>query len=217
MSRMRRNRCFRSAALLGLTVLLVLWLASLTTAVARFGSHSELVLGNGRLTLVSTDHPSFNKSGSNPDSYFARARFSVIDRKKLLDGNYMSLFSTTTRKQSVPYWDIYVAESSYIMRTDFWQTRGFGFELPKLETHNHVLRVAGSWQKVRMQVVKIPLGAVIVSSVLLATLIFRKPRSFPPGHCQQCNYNLYKNASNTCPECGAVTEHVARLEKSQAV
>ena len=47
-----------------------------------------------------------------------------------------------------------------------------------------------------------PLLAVLTPTSLLCI----RCRRFPPGHCQQCGYNLTGNVSGTCPECGTAVE-----------
>jgi predicted amidophosphoribosyltransferase len=41
-----------------------------------------------------------------------------------------------------------------------------------------------------------------------ALLWWRDRRLIPPGHCQNCGYNLTGNVSGRCPECGqAIDSH----------
>ena len=49
------------------------------------------------------------------------------------------------------------------------------------------------------------LGAVMLVFSVIAHLVAqpRLRRHFPPGHCQNCGYNLKGNESGTCPECGS--------------
>jgi hypothetical protein len=44
----------------------------------------------------------------------------------------------------------------------------------------------------------IPLLIVAIPTVFL----WRRGRRRPPGHCQNCGYNLTGNVSGVCPECG---------------
>jgi len=45
-----------------------------------------------------------------------------------------------------------------------------------------------------------PLAFIIVPTAFLWWLDRRR---IPPGHCQNCGYNLTGNVSGTCPECGS--------------
>ncbi len=45
-------------------------------------------------------------------------------------------------------------------------------------------------------------GWAIVLVATICLLIIVRTRPFPPGHCQECNYNLTNNTTGTCPECG---------------
>jgi hypothetical protein len=55
--------------------------------------------------------------------------------------------------------------------------------------------------------VTIPIWLVFLPAfVLTAFLWWRDRRRFPPGHCQNCGYNLTGNVSGRCPECGTPIE-----------
>ena len=45
----------------------------------------------------------------------------------------------------------------------------------------------------------------ISGGLAIATVIWRRPRPYPPGHCQKCGYSLLGNVSGRCPECGTPT------------
>ena len=60
------------------------------------------------------------------------------------------------------------------------------------------LRSPGTW-------VRICLFLPLIGFVLLAIL----PKgNYPPGHCENCGYNLTGNVSGVCPECGEKVEVV---------
>ena len=42
----------------------------------------------------------------------------------------------------------------------------------------------------------------LVASLFVLWRIRLSDQRIPPGHCQQCRYDLTGNASGTCPECG---------------
>jgi hypothetical protein len=37
-----------------------------------------------------------------------------------------------------------------------------------------------------------------------AILMWVDRRRYPPGHCRRCGYDLTRNVSGVCPECGTV-------------
>ena len=52
---------------------------------------------------------------------------------------------------------------------------------------------------------RVPLGPpLFVIAVLTAFSWGRDRRRFPAGHCRRCGYDLTKNESGRCPECGVV-------------
>ena len=50
----------------------------------------------------------------------------------------------------------------------------------------------------------LPLAVIGVPTILA----WRRDRSFPPGHCQNCGYDLTGNTSGVCSECGIKIETV---------
>jgi hypothetical protein len=50
----------------------------------------------------------------------------------------------------------------------------------------------------------IPFVVVVIPTALLW---YFDRRRFPPGHCQDCGYDLRGNVSGRCPECGLPIEH----------
>jgi hypothetical protein len=56
----------------------------------------------------------------------------------------------------------------------------------------------GHWQEIRVPLWT-PFLLTFVPTALLARRVRRRK---PPGHCQQCGYNLTGNVSGRCPECG---------------
>ncbi len=46
--------------------------------------------------------------------------------------------------------------------------------------------------------------AILIVPVVgfVAYRMVRRARYIPPGHCQKCGYDLTKNESGVCPECG---------------
>jgi len=54
---------------------------------------------------------------------------------------------------------------------------------------------------------RMPMWIVALGVGLLAGLIiWRDGRAIPLGHCQRCGYDLTKNESGICPECGVVID-----------
>jgi len=60
--------------------------------------------------------------------------------------------------------------------------------------------------------VSIPLPVPILLFAIVSTILWRRDRYIPPGHCVRCGYNLTGNTSGVCPECGSVI----RMFASQA-
>jgi len=59
----------------------------------------------------------------------------------------------------------------------------------------------GSWA------IGIPLWmAFFALAIPTALLWYREHRFIPPGHCGRCGYDLTKNESGVCPECGVVID-----------
>jgi len=48
----------------------------------------------------------------------------------------------------------------------------------------------------------IPFWCLLPGAVIPTVILWRRDRTFPPGHCQSCGYNLMGNATGVCPECG---------------
>lgn len=48
----------------------------------------------------------------------------------------------------------------------------------------------------------VPLWTVVVSAAAGLVLARRFYSPVPPGHCEECRYNLTGNLSGWCPECG---------------
>jgi hypothetical protein len=49
---------------------------------------------------------------------------------------------------------------------------------------------------------EIPVYFFLLAFALPTYILFRRDRRHPPGHCQNCGYDLTGNESGTCPECG---------------
>jgi len=64
----------------------------------------------------------------------------------------------------------------------------------------------------------IPLWFVFAMiAIPTAYLYYRDFKAIPPGHCQQCGYNLRYNTSGICPECGtAILEETREKLKGEA-
>lgn len=43
---------------------------------------------------------------------------------------------------------------------------------------------------------------LVVVAIPTSILFYRDHKRIPPGHCQECGYNLTGNESGICPECG---------------
>jgi len=59
------------------------------------------------------------------------------------------------------------------------------------------------WDLSHAWVIVLPLWMPFVILAIPTVLLWwRDCRSIPPGHCQQCGYDLTGNVSGVCPECG---------------
>ena len=52
----------------------------------------------------------------------------------------------------------------------------------------------------------VPLWIPPVVLAIPTYILWRRDRRYPPGHCQECGYNLTGNVSGVCPECGTKIE-----------
>ena len=50
---------------------------------------------------------------------------------------------------------------------------------------------------------EIPLYLFLLAAGIPTIILWRGDRRHPPGHCQNCGYNLTRNVSGVCPECGS--------------
>jgi len=48
----------------------------------------------------------------------------------------------------------------------------------------------------------LPLWIPFLVVAVPTTYLWWTDRRIPPGHCQNCGYNLTGNVSGVCPECG---------------
>jgi hypothetical protein len=48
----------------------------------------------------------------------------------------------------------------------------------------------------------LPLWMPFLIIAIPTAVLWRRDRRIPPGHCQNCGYNLTGNISGVCPECG---------------
>ena len=72
-----------------------------------------------------------------------------------------------------------------------------GFGLPGTRGMG-VLRVGGPVYKG----LGVPFWLLLLMVMIPIAICFWRDRGFPPGHCQQCGYNLTGNVSGICSECG---------------
>lgn len=199
MKRAKRNRLIRIAASTMLAFSFVLWVASLTTSIARFDIQSEFTLANGKLVLISTDLPIFDANGINAHSEFVGAKIKLLDQKDIT-GCYISCKYYSALKP--PHWDAEIAQLSFIRQSDFWQTREYGWGWPRFNKDVQTHRVNRKWRTINLERLEIPLGTTLLIVSAGVGICYWRTRSYPSGHCQQCNYDLYSNTTNTCPECG---------------
>jgi len=70
----------------------------------------------------------------------------------------------------------------------------------------YVRKVAVGWRggtHLRWAVL-LPLWLLFVIVAMPTLYLWWTERSFPPGHCQKCGYDLTGNVSGRCPECGTL-------------
>jgi len=100
---------------------------------------------------------------------------------------------TSTRHGSLPVptgWAVFWSDASA------WRER-----LSSLWWLPRVQRLPGVMAGV-LTVVSVPIWIpLLLAAVPTAVLFWRDRRRIPPGHCQQCGYNLTGNVSGRCPEC----------------
>jgi len=200
MKRPQRNRRIRSAAFLVLAFFFALWVASFSTAIARFSTNSELLFGNGELFFRSSSEALYSY-----DTLLANCPYSMISAGLTRSDNqtvpYQLLYKVKT---PFPHWDATVVDFTLLRDWPFWSNRSYGFRKPTFTNTTTVIPVHSVYMPVPCTEIRIPMGSLFFVSLLLVGVIIMRTRAFAPGHCQQCNYDLYKKASNTCPECGTL-------------
>jgi len=205
MKRAQRNRRIRIAALLVLAFFFPLWVASFTTAVARFDSHSILFFAQGKFTLVTSEDILVEHRGQDIHQAFVEAADSLVDPKTASDWYFTDAYDM---EFPLPVWDFAVVDVSRLFEWDFWRERNYGIGMYRHETVIEWIPIeVPVWNppSIKKEVYELPTGPPLLIAIFFLGVTFWRFRSFPPGHCQQCNYDLYKNTSNTCPECGTAT------------
>ncbi len=64
------------------------------------------------------------------------------------------------------------------------------------------LAVTAEWE-LMISPSRATLWQVLLPCTLFTAWLWYRDRRFPGATCQQCGYNLYRNTSGVCPECGA--------------
>ncbi len=201
MKRAQRNRRIRIAAIITLAFFLVLWGASFTTAVARFDSHSIFIFAQGKFTLITSEDVLVEHRGQDIHQVFVGAADGLVDRETASNWYFTETYDMAL---PLPAWDSAVVDVSRLFEWEFWRGRNFGVSLYR---HEFLIEpvvfapAAASFVRYTNRYY-IPVGTTLLITTTAFGLTFWFTRSFPSGHCKQCNYDLYKNTSHTCPECG---------------
>ena len=202
MKRAQRNRRIRIAAIITLAVFFVLWVASFTTTVARFDSHSIFIFAQGKFTLITSENVLVEHRGQDIHQAFVEVADGLVDRKTASGWYFIDNYDMDL---PLPVWDFAVVDGSRLFEWDFWRGRDYGIGPYCHESIIEWIPIGVPvWNppSIRKEVYRIPTGTLLLIASIIFSLAFWRTRSFPSGHCQQCNYDLYKNTSHTCPECG---------------
>ncbi len=74
---------------------------------------------------------------------------------------------------------------------------------PSRARYGFIRPIAERVPSLKFSYVSLPLWLpLLVFAIPTAILWHRDRRRSPPGHCQQCGYDLTGNESGVCPECG---------------
>jgi len=216
MKRTKRNRRIRGAASLVLALFFVLWIASFTTAVARFDSHSIFIFAQGKFTLITSEDVLVEHRGQDIHQAFVEAAAGLVDRETASNWYFTDTYDMAF---PLPAWDFASVDVSRLFEKEFWNNRCLGFsKFAYQDVCDLPDNIGGPmWNTIPLinkKNIEIPIGTPLLIASFFLGVIFWRFRSYPPGHCQQCNYDLYKNTSNTCPECGTATENYTPSEKA---
>jgi|GEM_PF-6524195 len=176
---------------------LSLWVLSLTSLIARLDEHFNVCLRRGKL------HAFYS-----PDSVYDAVKNEIYDVFNFQFGEtgylypvpdvlYPPGYVTWTVHAETPYYDFQFIEIDYLFSLEFLRTRAWGFDKPILGTPDYFDHFYRDGYHLR-----IPMGWATVISVSLWALVWYRTRRYPAGHCQECNYDLARNKSGVCPECG---------------
>ncbi len=97
-------------------------------------------------------------------------------------------------------------ETRYRCKWETWSPTGgldrslFGLMLPRMRTGENLC----------VCVVPLWLPFLLISAPT-AFLWYRDRRRIPAGHCRRCGYDLTKNESGRCPECGVVIKRAKQV------
>ncbi len=202
MTRLRKNKLVRRIGLSCFAIILCIWSVSIVGIVGRFDRYWNLMVADGHLYFHSSTEPFGSDTTSGGPNVFYQCAHSITGIS-VEDLAIRSDLDFPLFVDPPPVWKCVLPDLSRVGSGDFWSNRKVGLALASLKTSPIFgLRYRGQRIRYDRTRLSIPLGSVVLVVTLLMIPMFWFTRRFPPGHCQQCNYDLYKNTSHTCPECG---------------
>jgi len=129
------------------------------------------------------------------------------------------------------YWNVYASDGA--LRIVFarrnpnpasmrgWSCRRLQTTAPEQDSIWHAtgleLPMAFRWEAHynAFSMITVPFWIPLFVLAVAGAIAYRKQRRAPAGHCRRCGYDLTKNESGICPECGVVCAPVEQRDGSQ--
>ncbi len=208
----KQKKC-RAIIAVTLFSILLLWISSVTLVMAFYSNRTQIFLGRGFLEIyvsIDPEHDFVAKDRwRNRDIILEMSGYEAATWAQSPPTTQSCGMTSRTINARPPHFQFTPPTWEYVQTNAFWNCRSWGFKGPalgKVKPQHYPINAAGEWSftgpRPMIYRCEIPLGWTSVIALHVATLLWRKARTTLPGHCWNCGYNLTRNTSGVCPECG---------------